>query len=510
MTDLVLFSTFEEISSQLESGDLNNKLMQFIEPLPDVEQQISLLAKSSGTAGKLAFILGEPGSGKSTFLKSISWKKHIGLRDVIDLNANDYTIDGLRGLLLEIKKYETEARTKRDRGPTCLIINYLETIDDFEDKDVRGFFRQLNAVLRNSPMLILWPVTRQEDVDLMQSYSYEISRSIFVRGNEVVNFSGPSFEKFKDITSRTISVLNDGKELAEFGLTYDTLAELQENLLKRPRIERTMREYIEMVRDKWKTESGYQDKLRKNIPKSTEVWFVFSYPLAESVVSGFSRRTDRLEDNWSVIHDKIYEYIRDNQRSAQWDASRLQLALYGSIKTRIMYLPTNTLVSCAYSYSSSSELIEIIEREGVPIGWKNKSKAKRTLEKSPMYGQIIGEVIAAGKRRGGPAAVALEQSAPAFEKIAKWVGSSTGGSDKVINKSIAEAMSDLGPYEYESDRKHPWLKNIIPDIFVDMPHKQVCIEFHHTNRSEPHVVADYVLKKLNVYMNEITRVIKDK
>ncbi|MFM5148518.1 hypothetical protein [Aeromonas rivipollensis] len=48
---------------------------------------------------------------------------------------------------------------------------------------------------------------------------------------------------------------------------------------------------------------------------------------------------------------------------------------------------------------------------------------------------------------------------------------------------------------------------IIPDIFVELGQKQICIEFHHTNRDEPGVIADYVLKKLNIYMNQLEEMV---
>jgi len=74
MSELVLYSTFEEISSALEGDKLNAKLMEFIEPLPDVEAEINEITLSLGNSGKVLFILGKPGTGKSTFIQSLSWR----------------------------------------------------------------------------------------------------------------------------------------------------------------------------------------------------------------------------------------------------------------------------------------------------------------------------------------------------------------------------------------------------------------------------------------------------
>ena len=46
-------------------------------------------------------------------------------------------------------------------------------------------------------------------------------------------------------------------------------------------------------------------------------------------------------------------------------------------------------------------------------------------------------------------------------------------------------------------------KGIRPDIFIDFPEKQVCIEFRYTDKDVPSEIAGYVLQKLNTYMNQI-------
>lgn len=509
MSELILYSTFEEISSEFESDKLNAKLMEFIEPLPEVEAEINEITSSLGNSGKVVFILGKPGTGKSTFIQSLGWRPHVKARTLVQINANDYISEGnLSALFSTIQTYEREARERRDKGVTCLVINYLEYLDDFEDDDVKGFFRKLNGILRNAPIFIIWPATEESDVYRMLEHSKSVSGTLFYRGKEIIRFSGPKTEKFADIALRTISVLNDGKELSEFGLTYDDLTEVRQTLQALPEVDRTMREYLEILKERWRKASDYQSKLRSKIPKSTEVWFVFSYKDAESIVAQFIRKSSRSEDNWSVIHDKLYEYIHEgNQRSSIWNAKKLQLALYGALKTRILFLPTNTLISCVASYSGNSDLIELLKRADMPEGWKDKFKAKRSLKKSPIYKQLIGESFQVGMRKGKPAADALLRAELAFLEMVKWV---TGaGSDKEINRSLAQAITDCGSITASSETRHPWIPNIVPDIFIDLPHKQICIEFHYTSRDEPGIVADYVLKKLNIYMNQLESLINE-
>jgi hypothetical protein len=508
VNELILYSTFEEMKSHLHGTDINTRLMELIEPLPDMEEEINIIARTVTNAGKLLFILGKPGTGKSTFLQSLTWKRHIRIQNVNHIDATNYIESGLSALFGEIKKYQKESIEKKDAGPTCIIIDYLESIDDFDESEVKGFFRSINGLLRTTPLFILWPVTNKDDVDLMLSFSIDVSGTLFYRGHEVLPFNGPHFSKFKDIIIRTISTLNDGKDLTEFSLTFDDLSEIDKKLEDIPVIERTMREYIELIKEKWRHNSDYQARIRSQIPKSTEVWFIFCYRDAEGIVSQFARRSDRIEDNWTVIHDKLYEYIRTGQRSAVWSAQRLQMALYGSIKTRLLFMPTNTLMSCVYSYSDNKSLQKQLKEYDLPSNWKEKHKAKRTLMRTAIFKQIIGEVIHAGMRRGGPAADSLERAEPAFNSLVKWI--SVGpGSDKPVNNAIAMAIKECTGLPIVSDISHPWIPNIIPDIFIDLQYKQICLEFHYTNQNEPYIIADYVLKKLNSYMNELEALVRD-
>lgn len=296
--------------------------------------------------------------------------------------------------------------------------------------------------------------------------------------------------------------------MSDFSLTNDDLEEVFIEFSGLPEIQKSLREYLEMLKERWRKTTGYQEQIRAKIPKSTEVWFILSYEDAESVVSQFSRRSQRLEDNWAAIHDKLFEYVHGNtQRSGVWNAKRLQIALYGALKTRILFLPTNTLVSCAAAYSDSPAMSSAIS--AVPQAWLDKGDAKRTLSRTPLYKQLVGELSPQGKRKGGPAAAAMRQASPIFDSLVAWMVNN-GGSDKVVNRAFARALSDASGFDVLPDKSHPWIPNLIPDLFVELPHKQICIEFHHTTKSEPGVIADYVLKKLNVYMNQLEQMLGKK
>lgn len=503
MNELILSTTFEEVQGVLSRKGLNYKLMEFIESLPDTESTVAYIARESRHAGKLAFVLGAPGKGKSTFIHSLNWRKNVQVEAVVNIDANDYVTQGLDSIYEELKRLGDEAKSRYANNPLCVVIDYLEDLSGFEDGHVRAFFRRLNGLLRTNPLLVLWPVTENDAVKEMIDYTKAISGTIFVPGYEVVNFDGPSFHKYAEIAARSIAILNDGKELTDFSLTMSDLSELQEKMFDIPYQKRTLRDYLHLVKQRWQEQSQYHRFIRSSIPKPTEIWFVFPYPQAESVVAQFVRRSKRIDDNWAVIYDKFYDYLGEGQRSTYWNPSRLQMALSGAFKTRVMYLPTNVLISSIYAFSNDESVTNIIERSLVPKNWRKRSSAIKFLKRTAFYKQIVEEPIAAGMRRGGPAAEAISIAEPSYRDLVHWISSGGKGSDKVFNRSLASVLCEVLDCGIASDKRHPWLTNVIPDIFLDFPDKQVCVEFHYTADPAAYKIADYSLKKLDVYMREI-------
>lgn len=507
MKELILPLTYEEVHSQFKTSDVDVKMMEFVAPLIETEEEISLIAKSIKQSGKLSFILGAPGIGKSTFLHTLNWRSHIPIRKVIDIDSNDFLLDeSLNGLFDEISSICVKEKEKLDAGVCAIVINYLESLDEYTDVIVKSFFRRINGLLRNNPILILWPVTEKDDVDKMLSFTESISGTLYKRDKQIVQIGGPKTEDFVDIAKSTIRVLNDGAELSDFGLTNDDLLETFDEFCQLPEVEQNLREYYARIVSKWEKNSKYLEVLKGKIPKPTEVWFVFPFKEAESLVNQFARRGNRIEDAWTAISDKFSDYITgNNQRSNKWDSKRLQLALHGAIKTRIMYLPTNLVITSAATFSSNENLRSLISGYNPPQHWSLKTQTKTSLKKSPLYKQLIGEQFPPGKRKGGPVLQALQTAEPIYREIVKWISSGGSGSDTHLNKAIGQSLIESGIRNVEVEKEHPWIKNVYPDIQIDMGHRIICIEFHYTAQDEPHVIADYTLKKLDTYMSQIEK-----
>jgi hypothetical protein len=487
---------------------VNTKLIDFVQPIEETESQLAEILGSMQNSGKLVFLHGRPGTGKSTFIQSLSWRTHLRFSVIEPFDASVHSLEqALDRVLDSVRDLGTRAKRKNDVGTAALVVNYLEHLAGVPPETVKGFFRSLNGLLRNHRLLILWPVTALEDAQTMMDEASRITGTMFHPGKEILEFSGPASTEFPTITKNTIAVLNDGRLLEDFGLTNDDLDEALGALRSRGVLETTIRNYLTEIQKRWAARTNQLEHIRRSVPKPTEVWFVLSHKDAESVAETFARKSPELNEVWRANHGKLYEYIHDTQRAADWDAKRLQFAIGGAFTCRIFYMPTNTLVSIVAAYGKDALLNKLQFRAlALPKSWYTRHSAQRLLSTTPLLRQIKGERVKFGKRRSGTVATSLITAQPGFESISGFAAGNNGGSDEPLNHALADALREaLGAgYTVEAEKNHPWLPNIVPDVRVDTPAgRHVCIEMFYSNRTRPSVAAEYILSKLDRYMRQL-------
>ena len=501
--DLTLPTMYEDIRSELEASGESYvaKLMQFVQPVESAEADLAEIATQMGQgSGRVVFLLGEPGSGKSTFIESLAWRRHLPFTELEEIDCGSVTGKTLDYLLKRISHVSDSS--KEEGKYTVLVVNYLEHLEGQNDGDIKSFFRSLNGILRNKSILIVWPVTKIGDAKKMIEHAKRVSNTMFHKGKEIVEFKGPEQDRYEEIAKNTISVLNNGLTIEDFNLTNADLNEVKKNFRKEVMYMDNIRGYLEAVKRKWQKRNNRLEKIHKRIPKPTEVWFVLSYPEAEDVVSRFARRGDNVESAWKAFHDKLWEYIPDSQRSADWTPKRLQLAIGGTLTTRIMYLTTNSYVSSIAAFTDDS-VIDLKDKIS-QSRWLKPSAASEYISTTPVYRQLNQSPSPSGKRKSGPAARAREAAKPAFKEITEWASGS--GLDRHLNNAISQALerSLTSDFSVAYEEEHPWIPNITSDVLIETPYEKIiCIELYHTKRSQPNVAADYILRKLDRYMRQV-------
>jgi hypothetical protein len=493
-------------------------MASFIAPVIEFEEMIIEVVSQISLSGYLLFLYGISGVGKSTFISSLEWRKHIPIKEIVSVDATDLTNDSnlkLQNLLNRLKQESSRFLKENDnRDKLCIVIDYLENLQGQNNEQVIAFFRDLNGLLRKYPILIIWPVTDRQDLTTMQNFAKTFSSTMFYQKIPTIEFTGPPIEDYPTIAKNTIAFFNEGRTCYEFQLNDEDFDDLIQNkYAQKPKDRRIIREYLREIRDISQERTQFIPKLMQAVPKPTEVWFIFSYPEAESVVARFAKQSDNINEMWNAIHSALNTYIQEhNQRKADWPPGRLSLALSGILTTKIMYLPTNALVSCIAAYSPEAKISisreEFIQKYGVQEHWFVKKRAQSTLSTTPLYLQLSGIPITAGKRKSGTVETGLRNATKAFKQINKDIFSKKI-SDQLLNKSICLAIQDLSlnkglNLSFTCEEPHPYLPNIRPDILVNSKNdKYIALEFCYTVNPSPGNLADYVLRKLNTYMKQL-------
>lgn len=524
MTDLPeldLPLTYEETLSKV-SNDIA-KMAEFIVPVTEFEEQIVQVINDIKQSGYILFLYGISGVGKSTFVSSLEWRAHIPIRKIVNINASELNEPDQPGLKLrrlysrinQVVREDQKSSSPKSQDKFCIIIDYLESLQEEQLHDVRALFRDLNGLLRTSPVLIVWPVTEREDLEKMQQYASSFSSTLFHKRIPVMEFTGPPVAQYPKIAKNTISFFNHGRTYHDFQLHDTDFELLKEEYDNKPLSNQIIRDYLKEIKLCWEDKTNYIEKIAKTVPKPTEIWFIVCYPEAEEVVSRFAKQAfDVVDETWNADYSQLSVYTRNNQKEADWTPQRLSLALNGVFDTKIMYIPTNTLINCFAAYAEDAGIPisrKDFENWGLPKHWMQKYPAKQSLSTTPLYLKLAGEDPKKGKRKGGAGPGALEKAKPIFEKLNRDYISGSKGSDQPFNKALCLALEDLfnnsaSDLSFKSEQNHPWLQYIRPDILVDVPNtKYICIEMHYTIRTAPNILAKYILSKLNVYMKQVEK-----
>ncbi len=522
--DLFIPITYEQIVHRL--GEDIAPYTNFIEPLATYESQLLevLHEITQDGIGRVLFVFGTSGAGKSSFIGSLRWR-NLPIRRIEELNAYEYAVEPGKSALLElyVKIYAiaNEERKYTDSSKTvCVVLNNMETLEGEEPGTVDRFFRQLNGLLRRVPLLILWPVTKEDDLENMLRSARKIGTTLVSSQRPVMYFAGPEQNLFSKIARNTIRVLNNGREYDEFHLSERDFEKALIVLDEYRDDQQTIRNYLQLIKNIWNERTEQQKKYLEHIPFEIELWIVLCYPEAEDIVDQFTRPSyDPIENNYRVDPSRLAEYTRPGTELAnKWPNSELDLAL-GIVHTKILFIPTHSFVMSMAAFGPSVKGFPFTEQHmkswELDSVWYTDSRIALTLPRSPLIHQLSLKETPAGKyTTHSQVRDAIERARPAFTELSQWIASS-GGSDQPFNKALAKALSkaynephteaklplERPGWEFVAEKRLPFLTSVRPDITAinEAQRRHICIEMHYTQQSSGYELARYTLTKLLGY-----------
>lgn len=253
---LTLPTTYENIKQRLDSSGESyiEKLMDFVKPVESAEGELAEVAMQMGQgSGRVVFLLGESGSGKSTFIESLTWRRHLPFSRLEEIDCETMGKDTMEKLLDRIKYISRkESSNSKSDEVTAVVVNYLENLESTKQKEIKSFFRSLNGILRKNSLFIIWPVTDRSDAENIIQNAKEISNTMFQKDKEIINFEGPKKDSYEEIAKNTISVLNNGLTIEDFNMTNADLIECKKTIGNKEKLIENIRGYLRSIKSKWR------------------------------------------------------------------------------------------------------------------------------------------------------------------------------------------------------------------------------------------------------------------
>jgi hypothetical protein len=227
----------------LERAFVNNtsELNRVIQPIDSAIKRVeSLLHQvSDGGLGRFEVFLGESGSGKTTFFKSLpSYFKYTTFNEVPS------TLQ-----LSEVPSY-IRVHNKNTSAPQIWVLSGREN-PRVQADEIFEFFDALRVLFReeSGKVLILWPVSDRSQADLIADQAWETGRDSLVDLTKgLFRFAGPHKDHYFSIADSTARMIT-GQGLSNFGLCPESVGPLIQ-------VSETISEFYERLKAKSSSING--------------------------------------------------------------------------------------------------------------------------------------------------------------------------------------------------------------------------------------------------------------
>lgn len=448
-----------------------------------------------GGVGQFQLFLGESGSGKTTFLRTLpNFFKNIEITSFSEK-------DSFEKIVTEIEKYAHISSQK------IFVID--ERDNPVVNKDeLKAFFEKLRVLFRKKEgaVLVIWPITDSAGCDLISQIAWDIGReSISPVEGAVYRFEGLPKAEYFEVADETVRNLNNGESLDSFGITRDVANSILTDSKTigdfYARIERLAYDLNEKT---WKT---LEEKVK---PK---IWILLPGDSLTEIDRTVKALTQGIESRVDV--DRLLAYLDDESNESaylnEWRQKRSHAGfLFRFLDVRLFSVSPNLALACARLYGDG------------PI--------KKALKKPSETKNVCHDLV--GRSGFYLALTSQSDSSKRTERATKEdtqfeylrLQQSAKSQDKELNKCFASALENkleedgYSGYVIKSEKQELVGTKLKPDIQIEQSDKQViCLEITwrttgleipgeieaRQNTLTPGHIQKYILDKTMEYVKEL-------
>lgn len=419
---------------------------------------------SSGR-GSLLILLGNSGSGKTTFLRTL---------DLFIENVEILTLSNEMDVKESINKL-TESRFEL----RIIVIEGRESILDMSNIEVTTAIHVINSFIRSKKgkkSLVVWPCNNKDIVDNLVETSRTVgATSLLGLEDTYFTFDGPDKGQFMHIAKQTVELLNNGKTLLDFGITDETA----QNYVKKAK---TIGEYLKLINGAVRKNKNFVRNLK--IKEHCKMWVI---------VLGQNEPSKDVEalTKGEFLDADIQRLLVSTGANVVQDLKEIpdKIALLSNyLDTKIIYIPIIDALSIVRNYANE-ELKVAMKLRGMSL--KKDYKIAERLKNSELVRMIQKDTKLMGKK-----GVTGTNSINSFAKLLEI----SETNDRLLNDAFGRALLDNGYIDdYLTEQNFGNGLTRRTDLLCKVEGIELRLEFMWRKKTSKAEIANYTLTKLNNY-----------
>ena len=484
---LKLPKRYEILERQIkQSGSEVSKIVRKIEK--SCSQIENLLGKIQvGGTGQFQLFLGESGSGKTTFLRTLpNFYKDIHIETFKEEDNFEKILETITKTG-HFDKYRIFIIDERDNPKINL-------------ENLRQFFEKLRILFRKDEgqALLIWPITDEDAAKTIGDIAWKVGKeSICPKDGPIFKFDGLPKETYFEVADDTVRNLNNGENLDSFGINKTISEEILRDV-------NTIGEYYSHIEERaFKiNESKWKILESKVKPK---VWILLSGDSSTELDRTVKSLTSGIESKIDI--DRMCAYLDDETNTSaylnDWRARRSDAGfLFRFLDVRLFSISPNLALSSVRVYGDQSLKTKLNKQS------ETTSICHDAFKRSDFF-QALNSQTDSSRRSVRTTAQDTQNEYLRLQQTAK-------SGDKLLNKAFSNGLEQslnqdgITDFVIKCEKQELQGTNLKPDVQIDLPTDEVvCLEL--TWRTTGAEIKDEISSKQNTLTSgHIQRYILDK